>query len=207
MPRIGIMGGTFDPVHFGHLAAAQSALHLAGLDRVVFLPNRQPPHKAGRQVTPAEHRAAMVRLAIADNQRFEFSTLELERQGPSYTIETVRALQALHPDSQLAFLVGMDSLIDIQTWFDYQTLLGLIDLLVVTRPRYSSERREAVLAELGPDLTRRIRILETPGLDISGTDLRRRAAEGYPLRYLVPDAVAAYIQDHCPYVPGNGGLP
>ena len=203
MPYVGILGGTFDPIHFGHLAAAEGAMHALGLDRVLFLPNRQPPHKAGRPVSPAEHRAAMVQLAIAGNDRFAFSDLELKREGPSYTIHTVRAFQERYPDWRLAFLVGMDSLVDITTWYDYKTLLTLIDLVVFTRPGYSAEQRDAALAGLGPELTARIRLLELPGVAVSGTELRRRAAAGYPLRYLVPDPVVQYISEHELYQNGT----
>jgi nicotinate-nucleotide adenylyltransferase len=192
MPYVGIMGGTFDPIHFGHLAAAEGACHQLGLDRVLFMPNRQPPHKAGRPVSPAVHRAEMVRLAIAGNPRFEFSSLELEREGPSYTLLTAREMQARWPDWRLAFLVGMDSLVDITTWHQYETLLQLIDLVVFTRPGYSRVQCDAALAQLGPDLSARIRVIEVPGVAVSGTELRRLAADGYPLRYLVPDAVADY---------------
>lgn len=196
MDRVGILGGTFDPIHLGHLALASGAMHLAGLDRVIFLPNRQPPHKAGRPVTPAHHRAAMVRLAIAGDDRFGCSDLELRREGPSYTIDTVRAFQADQPDWQLAFLVGMDSLLEITTWKEYETLLTLVDLLVVNRPGYPTERGERALERLGPDLRRRVRILQVPGVAVAASDLRRLAGEGYPLRYLVPEPVAAYIAKH-----------
>lgn len=197
MPYVGILGGTFDPIHLGHLAVAEGALHLLGLDRVVFLPNRQPPHKAGRPVTPAEHRAAMVRLAIAGNEHFAFSDVELNREGPSYTLHTVRALQEQRPDWRLAFLVGMDSLLELQTWYEYRTLLTLIELVVVSRPGYGDrERIDQVLSELGPELSARVRLLETPGVAVSATELRGLAGRGYPLRYLVPDAVAAYVREH-----------
>ncbi|HYG59561.1 MAG TPA: nicotinate-nucleotide adenylyltransferase [Symbiobacteriaceae bacterium] len=196
MPYVGIMGGTFDPIHFGHLAAAEGAMHVAGLDRVIFMPNRQPPHKAGRPVTPAEHRAAMVRLAIQDNPHFAFSHLELERDGPSYTLYTVRAIQEQHPDWRLAFLAGMDSLVELTTWYEYRTLLGLIDMVIFTRPGYSAQRRDAALAALGPELTGRIQLIEVPGVAVSSTELRERSSQGYPLRYLVPDAVLRYIQEH-----------
>lgn len=195
MPYVGILGGTFDPIHYGHLAAAEGALHLAGLDKVIFLPNWQPPHKAGRPISAAEHRAAMVRLAIAGNPRFEFSGMELERQGPSYTIDTIRALQTAHPDWRTAFVVGMDSLVQIHTWKDYQTLLTLTDFLVVTRPGYSQEEEQQALAALGPALTARVRVLRVPGVDVAATGLREWAAGGYPLRYLVPEPVEAYIRE------------
>lgn len=200
MPYVGIMGGTFDPIHFGHLAAAEGALHLIGLDRVLFMPNRQPPHKPGRPISPVEHRCAMVRLAIAGNPRFEYSDLELRREGPSYTVDTIRAVQAEHPDWRTGFIVGMDSLIDIRTWHDYATLLTLTDLIVVGRPGSRTADRDAVLAALGPVLTARIRIVETPGVSVSASELRRLAAEGYPLRYLVPDSVAKYIREQRLYL-------
>lgn len=196
MPYVGFMGGTFDPVHYGHLAVAEGARQLAGLDHVLFLPNRQPPHKAGPVVSAAEHRAAMVRLAIEGNPYFGLSDLELNREGPSYTIDTVRTLQAAHPGWELAFLAGMDSLMEIHTWHEYEALLRSIDLLVVARPGCSRERQEAVMASLGPELTRRIQILETPGVAVSSSELRRLGAGGYSLRYLVPDPVAWYIQKH-----------
>jgi nicotinate-nucleotide adenylyltransferase len=200
MPYVGIMGGTFDPIHFGHLAAAEGVKHLLGLDRVLFMPNRQPPHKVGRRVSALEHRVAMVKLAIADNPAFEFSDMELRREGPSYTIDTIRAFQVLHPDWRTAFIVGMDSLVEIQTWKEYRTLLTLTDLAVVGRPgSYSDRQRDEALGALGPELTARVRLLETLGVVVSGTALRSLAAKGYPLRYLVPDAVAGYIRKHWLY--------
>ncbi|MGE5676228.1 MAG: nicotinate-nucleotide adenylyltransferase [Mycobacterium leprae] len=195
MPYVGILGGTFDPIHLGHLAVAEGAMHLAGLDKVIFLPNRQPPHKPGIRISPAEHRAAMVQLAIADNPRFAYSDLELKREGPSYTVDTIRAVQAEHPDWRTAFVVGMDSLVEIQTWHEYAALLSLTDLLVVGRPGYSAEQRDAALAALGPELSKRIRVLEIPGVAVASHNLRRLAAEGYPLRYLVPAVVERYIQE------------
>lgn len=196
MTYVGILGGTFDPIHLGHLALAQGVQHLVGLDRVIFLPNRQPPHKLGRPVTPAAHRLEMVRLAIAGNPRFEVSDLELQREGPSYTIDTVRALRAAYPDWELAFLVGMDSLLEITTWREYETLLGLIDLLVVNRPGFPTSEGEEMLRRLGPELSRRIRLLEVPGVAVASRDLRALAGAGYPLRYLVPDAVDEYLRAH-----------
>jgi nicotinate-nucleotide adenylyltransferase len=196
MPYVGIMGGTFDPIHFGHLAAAEGARQQLGLDRVLFMPNRQPPHKVGQRVSATEHRAAMVKLAIAGNPDFAYTDLELHRAGPSYTIDTIRVFHELHPDWRSAFVVGMDSLLEIQTWQDYPTLLTLTDLVVVSRPGYPAKRRDAVLAALGPALTARIRLLETPGVAVSATELRRLSAEGKSLRYLVPDAVAEYVREH-----------
>ena len=194
--RVAILGGTFDPIHLGHLAAAQGVLHLTGVERVIFMPNRQPPHKAGQAVTPALHRIAMVRLAIAGNPAFALSDLELRREGPSYTIETVRALQAQRPDWQASYIIGMDSLLQIRTWREWETLLQMADWLVVNRPGYDSALGRQLLADLGPRLSARVRLLEIPGVAVSATHLRQLAAGGYPLRYLVPDAVAEYIETH-----------
>ncbi|MFO7273462.1 MAG: nicotinate-nucleotide adenylyltransferase [Bacillota bacterium] len=203
MARVAILGGTFDPIHLGHLAAAQGVLYRTGVERVVFLPNREPPHKQGQPVTPAEHRAAMVRLAIADNPAFAFSDLELRRPGPSYTIDTVRALAAEHPDWELALIVGLDSLLEIRTWREWEALLASTDFFVVTRPGYDLAAAHRLLAELGPRLSARVRLLEIPGVAVASADLRRLAAEGYPLRYLVPDPVARYIAEHGLYRRGD----
>lgn len=196
MPAIGILGGTFDPIHLGHLAMAQGAIHLAGLDRVLFMPNRQPPHKAGQLVTSAVHRAAMVQAAIADNPQFGFSALELEREGPSYTIDTIRALHDQHPGCQFAFIIGMDSLLEIKSWRDWQTLLTLTDLLVMERPGYPTPLGQELVDSLDPELGRHIRICAMPGVAVASRDLRRLAASGYPLRYLVPAAVERYVAEH-----------
>jgi len=206
MPYVGIMGGTFDPIHYGHLAAAEGAMEALGLDRVLFLPNQQPPHKAGRPVSAAAHRAAMVQLAIAGNPRFQCSDLELKREGPSYTLHTARALKERHPEWRMAFIVGMDSLVDLHTWYEYRTLLSLIDLVVVTRPGYSVEQRDAALAALGPELASHVRVLETPGVAVSATELRERAAQGRSLRYLLPDPVIHYVNEHRLYS-GTGEQP
>jgi nicotinate-nucleotide adenylyltransferase len=203
MVHVGVLGGTFDPIHYGHLAAAEGAAHVLGLDRVLFMPNRQPPHKTGRSVTPPEHRSAMVRLAIAGNPRFEYSSLELDREGPSYTIDTVRALQARYPDWRLCFLAGMDSLVELTAWREYRALLQSVEMVFFSRPGYSAAQRDAALEALGTELAARVQVLELPGVAVSGTELRRRATDGYPLRYLVPDAVAQYLTERQLYSNGT----
>jgi nicotinate-nucleotide adenylyltransferase len=196
MRHVGLLGGTFDPIHYGHLAAAAGAMHLLSLDRVLFMPNRKPPHKGGGLVTASRHRAAMVQLAIAGNPGFQFESLELEREGPSYTIDTIYSLQQRYRDWRFAFIAGMDSLLQIHTWRQYETLLTLIDVVVVNRPGYAEGQQEAALAGLSPELRGRVQMLTIPGVDIASTDLREAAASGYPLHYLVPDAVGEYIQAH-----------
>lgn len=195
MAYVGVMGGTFDPIHFGHLAAAEGARQMVGLDRVLFMPNQIPPHKESPGIR-AQDRAAMVQLAIADNDALGFCDLELRRSGPSYTIDTVQVIMAEHPDWRLAFLVGMDNLLQIKTWRSYELLLNMVDLLVITRPGYSTADGSAMLKELGTTLAARIRLIETPGLAISSKDLRQISCSGRSLRYLVPDRVVQYIREH-----------
>lgn len=194
--RVGIMGGTFDPIHCGHLAAAAGARHDLGLDRVLFMPNRQPPHKQGQPVTPAADRLAMVRLAVGANPHFAVSTLELEQEGPSYTVRTVNALREAHPDWQLYFLAGADSLFAIQSWYQYEELLRLCRFVAVTRPGYPFAQWERLATELGPALAAQVTFLHLPGVDLSASALRARVGEGAPITYLVPPEVEAYIERH-----------
>lgn len=200
--RIGVFGGTFDPIHYGHLAAAMGALHLARLDRVIFVPAGQNPLKAGQPITPAHHRLAMVQLAVADNPAFAVSRVDIDRPGPHYTVETLSLLSREYPGATLLFIVGLDALLEIEKWRDYPTLLRRWPLLAVTRPGTDLAGWEALRRRLGPELASRVEILAIPGVDIAGRDLRDRARQGYPLRYLVPDAVAAYIREHRLYQPG-----
>lgn len=207
MVYVGIMGGTFDPIHLGHLAAAEGARYLLGLDRVLFMPNQQPPHKLGLKVTPVEHRAAMVRLAIAGNPAFAFSDVELKRKGPSYTTDTLRILRSQHPDWRIAFLIGTDSLLEIRTWHEYRTLLALAEVVAIHRPGYDLGQVEAEARRLQAEVpAAQVRVLTVPGVDVASTELRQRAAAGYPLRYLVPESVEAYIKQHGLYrgQDGNG---
>lgn len=195
-PRIGIMGGTFDPIHYGHLAAAEGARHLARLDQVLLVPAVDPPHKQGAVATPAAHRLAMVELAIAGHPALAISQVEFERPGPHYTVDTLAALEQRHPGAELHFIMGLDSLLQIETWHDYPELLRRWPVLAVTRPGSGLEEWERLRARLGLALTERVAVLDIPGIHLSSSDLRRRAAAGYPLRYLVPDDVAAYAVQH-----------
>lgn len=202
--RVGVYGGTFDPVHYGHLAAASGAAHLAGLDRVVFVPAGQNPLKAGAPITPAVHRLAMVRLAVAGDPRFAVDPIDMERPGPHYTVETLSLLAQAHPDWDIYFIVGMDAALSIEAWRDYRTLLVRWPLLVVTRPGEGGSAWEALLDRLGPHLAGRLRLLEVPGVAVAGRQLRALAAAGYPLTYLVPPAVEEYIRTHRLYGPTDG---
>lgn len=198
----GILGGTFDPVHYGHLVAAECAVHRFDLDRVIFMPAAQPPHKTGKLVLDPHHRAGMVELAIADNPRFQISRLELERPGVSYTIDTIEYLQRNHPDVDIVFIMGMDSVYILDTWKDAGRLIDICSILVVTRPGYRLDANDPALAKVPANFWKRANFLTIPGIDISSTELRRRVREGEPIRYLVPPAVEKYIHHNALYQEG-----
>jgi nicotinate-nucleotide adenylyltransferase len=186
------MGGTFDPIHFGHLVAAEEARVRFSLDRVVFVPNGHPPHKKPYVVTPAERRYEMVVLATASNPSFETSRIEIDRPGPSYSVDTVRAFRGqFGAGAKLYFVTGVDALIEIGTWHEPAKLLELCELIAVTRPGYMAERLRAALA---PEVLARTHLLDIPRVDVSSTELRERSAAGQPLRYLTPEPVVRYIE-------------
>ncbi|MGE0452913.1 MAG: nicotinate-nucleotide adenylyltransferase [Vicinamibacteria bacterium] len=181
--RLGMLGGTFDPVHLGHLRAAESAREALELDRVLLMPAGAPPHKPSPQASRFD-RFAMAALAAAGYPAIVASSLELEREGPSYTVDTVRALRG--PETRAFLIVGSDTWPEMAAWREAKALLEEIGLAVVGRPGEA--------APAGPDCALGVRLIEEPGLPISASDLRRRAAQGRSLRGLVPDAVADYIQ-------------
>jgi nicotinate-nucleotide adenylyltransferase len=193
--RIGVIGGTFDPIHYAHLAIAEEVYHEIKLARVVFVPAGQPPHKAGLPVTAAEHRLKMLRLAIAGNPHFALSLVDMQRSGPSYTVETLRLLrQEWGPRAGLYFVIGGDSLKDLPTWYDPAGILAEATIVALMRPGYMDVRglRRQLEARL-PGLDRRLITLEGPLMEISSTDLRRRVIEGRPIKYQTPEAVERYI--------------
>ncbi|MCC7369022.1 MAG: nicotinate-nucleotide adenylyltransferase [Chloroflexi bacterium] len=196
MTTIGVFGGTFDPPHLGHLAAAQEALEAFGLDRVLFMPSERNPLKLNDQISPTEHRVAMTTLAIEGDPRFELSRADLGGGGPSYTVDLLERMhQELPAGADLVFITGMDVLHELHRWREPLRVLELARLIVVERPGQQTVSPESVDERL-PGASRRISIVETPGVAVSSTELRRRAAEGRSLRYLVPDRVAAYIRAH-----------
>ena len=198
---LGVFGGTFDPIHVAHLAVAQEAAEVLGLERVLFVPAGRPPHKAGLAITAGEHRLAMVELAIAGNERFAVDPLELQRPGPSYTVDTLEAL--CHPSSggpapELTLIISTDAFLGLATWQDPRRILELARLAVAPRDGYENVGADVMEAHV-PGLADRVVFLDGPRLRLSGSELRARAAAGRTLRYLVPDAVAAYIGDHALY--------
>lgn len=191
--KLGIMGGTFDPIHLGHLAAAENARYYLGLDLILFMLSAQPPHKDYQMVSPAPHRLRMVELAIADNSWFKASTLEMERQGASYTVDTLKELKQKLERPEVYFLMGSDSLFDLVNWYHYEEIASLCTLVSVSRPGFANEE---ALESVPASIRKKTIILEVPGLEISSTELKRRLQSGEPVRYLLPEAVAAYIEEH-----------
>lgn len=189
--RVGVMGGTFNPIHNGHLVAAEEARHAFALEEVVFVPAGHPWQKEHTDVAPAEHRYLMAVIATANNPAFTVSRIEIDRDGPTYTIDTLRALRAERPGAELHFITGADAVLQILSWKDPGAVLREARFIAATRPGYDLERLEKELPE---GLEDRVAVLEIPALAISSTDVRRRASEGRPIRYLVPDGVAAYIE-------------
>ena len=189
--RVGVMGGTFDPIHHGHLVAASEVQSWFDLDEVVFVPTGQPWQKIDRDVSPAEHRYLMTVIATAANPRFEVSRVDIDRTGPTYTIDTLRDLAALHPDADLYFITGADAMAALLTWREHDELFELAQFVGCTRPGH--EMDETTLVGLPKD---RITLVEIPALAISSTDCRHRVERGEPVWYLVPDGVVQYIGKH-----------
>lgn len=186
MARIGIMGGTFDPVHHGHLVAASEVASLFSLDEVVFVPTGEPWQKVDRQVSAAEDRYLMTVIATASNPRFSVSRVDVDRGGPTYTIDTLRDLRAINPAAELFFITGADALQQILSWKNAQDMFALAHFVGVTRPGY-------VLDDDGlPEGA--VSLVEVPALTISSSDCRDRRKRGMPVWYLVPDGVVQYIE-------------
>lgn len=190
--RIGVMGGTFDPIHHGHLVAASEVAQSFDLDGVVFVPTGQPWQKS--DVSPGEHRYLMTVIATASNPRFTVSRVDIDRKGPTYTVDTLRDLREQMPDTELFFISGADALEQIFSWKDVDQLWDLAHFIAVTRPGH-----ELSLSGLSGE---HVSLLEVPALAISSTDCRSRVARGYPVWYLVPDGVVQYIAKHDLYTDG-----
>jgi nicotinate-nucleotide adenylyltransferase len=196
--RLGVVGGTFDPPHCGHLVLAENGRVQLRLGRVLFVLAGQPPHKPDRPIAPAHHRVAMVEAAVADNPAFALSRVDLDRPGPHYTVDMLALLQCEYPGAELFFLMGGDSLAQFLAWRDPASIVRQAWLAVMRRPGY--EPGLAALERAVPGLRERLVWLDAPYLDIAASDLRRRARDGLPLRYLVPPAVEAYVRQHRLYI-------
>ena len=185
--RVGVMGGTFDPIHHGHLVAASEVAQSFDLDEVVFVPTGEPWMK-DRVVTPSEHRYLMTVIATASNPRFTVSRVDIDRAGPTYTIDTLRDLRAQRPDADLFFITGADAVAQIVEWKDVDELWELAHFVAVSRPGHRLSIRELP--------SQSVSSLEVPALAISSTDCRQRVDRGFPVWYLVPDGVVQYISKH-----------
>jgi len=187
--RLGILGGTFDPIHYGHLAIAEEARVRFALERVLFVPAGEPPHKE-QGLASGEQRYLMTVLATADHPAFAVSRIEIDRSGPSFTVETLRLLHAQQPDEELFLILGADMAVDFPKWREPETILELAQVIVATRPGIPNAALDALSKQPGME---RLLLMPAPGLDISSTALRQRIHAGTGLRYLTPDPVAAYL--------------
>lgn len=197
--RVGVMGGTFDPIHHGHLVAASEVASRFSLDEVVFVPTGTPWQKHADEVSAAEHRYLMTVIATASNPRFTVSRADLDRGGPTYTVDTLTDLKADYPDDELYFITGADALAAIMSWKDADKLFDLARLIGVTRPGY--QLKDPHLPGVA------VTLIEVPAMAISSTDCRARVSRGEPVWYLVPDGVVQYISKHRLYAqPGEKGM-
>jgi nicotinate-nucleotide adenylyltransferase len=194
------MGGTFNPIHFGHLVTAEEALNQFKLGKIIFVPSGHPPHKRPRPVLPPEDRYQMTAIATASNPHFEVSRIEVDREGPSYAIDTVKELMRVYgPKAEIYFITGADAILEILTWRDAERLYGLCKFIAATRPGYSLKKfRELHLLPENHWKTKKpdVYFMEVPALAISSTDIRKRVKENRPIRYLLPEGVAEYIYKH-----------
>lgn len=195
--KLAIMGGTFDPVHYGHLVTAEAARCGFNLDQVVFVPSGRPPHKKGQSITSSEHRYAMTRLAVATNPFFQLSRVEMDRPGFSYAIDTVNDfLDFYGQDTELYFITGADAILEIITWKHVDRLMKRCHFIAATRPGFHLDD----IGNLPGEFIKKIVFMEVPALAISSTDIRRRVQEGRPIKYLLPEPVEEYIFNHKLYI-------
>ena len=194
--KTGVFGGTFDPVHIGHLAVAERVHSDLGLSRVIFVPTNISPFKLGQLTLSGEHRLSMLSLAIQDNPHFEASDIELRRGGTSYTVDTMEILKGLYPDDEFYFIMGMDSFLELNGWKGVDRLVELSQLVVVTRPGYELPSEQSNLLTLPPGVWRRTCFLEVVGLDIAATEIRDRIKRGQSVRYLLVPEVMTYIHEN-----------
>lgn len=194
--KIGIMGGTFDPIHYGHLVSAEGVRDEIGLDQVIFVPTGRPPHKSGYNITNPWDRYLMTVLATTSNNYFQVSSIEVDRPGFSYTIDTVQSVIKMYPSAQIYFITGADAVLDILTWKSVELLLDLCYIIAVTRPNYQLDILWDKLGDILDCPQKRILTMGVPALAISATDIRRRVREGRTIKYLLPEPVEDYIYKH-----------
>lgn len=195
--RYGIMGGTFDPIHTGHLVVADEVRTNFNLDKVIFMPTGDPPHKDQKSISPGEKRYEMTLLATVTNPFFEISRLELDRKGITYTVDTIVDLKKRYGDTvELFFITGADSLLELHEWKDSEKILELCKIVAATRPGYDIDHMEGRIRELNELHRDKINTITTPGLQISSTDIRRRVKNNMSIKYLLPESVEVYIKKY-----------
>ncbi len=194
--KIGIIGGTFDPIHNGHLIIAENSRKTFNLDKVIFMPAGIPPHKRDKDISSNLHRYNMTLLAINSNQYFLISDLELKKEGISFTIDTIKYLKSIYDDTDIYFILGSDSLFQIDKWKDYEELLTLCHFVVAKRPSYNNQELENKVDKLNSLYNSSIHIVEGPVLEVSSSDIRERVRRGDSISYLVPRSVEEYIYKH-----------
>lgn len=201
--RLGVFGGTFDPVHLGHLILAEQCREQARLDQLLFIPSARPPHKMSQVLTPFERRVDMLNLAISGQPAFRVDEMERDRPGPSYTVETLALLKKRQADAELFLVLGGDSLNDLPYWYEPLRIVELATLLIVARPGSPSLSVETCrqMLKCAEDFPLRIQMISCPLIDVASRDLRQRLAEGKTIRYMVPRAVEVYIREKKLYGP------
>ncbi len=197
--RLALMGGTFDPIHMGHLAVAQSVCEELRFEKIIFIPDFIPPHKQKQEFSPAQDRLAMLQLALKGYHRFFLDEMEIKKGGLSYTFQTIEAIRHKHPEYKLYFLIGADSLGQLSTWYRIKDLLEEVRFVVARRPGYQMKMEEFQY-HFGPAAMDKIIFVEAAGLNISSTDIRRRVRAGVSITGLVPKAVEGYILSHHLYL-------
>lgn len=198
--RLGLLGGTFDPIHVGHLLLAEQCREQCQLDEVWFLPAGNPPHKLAAEFTPGKERAEMLSFAIAGHPQFSVSRIELERSGTTYTVDTLEQLRDEDPTRELFFLLGADSLDDLPNWREPQRIAELATLVVANRGDRPLPHIDELRDQLGGSIIAKLRFVEIPGIDLSARDIRRRVRENRSIRFMTPRAIEAYIAEHRLYV-------
>lgn len=206
LARIGLLGGTFNPVHQGHLMMAADALDHFALERVLFVPAALPPHKSLSRLADAVHRVSMLRLAVESEPRYDVEIDEIRRGGVSYSVDTVRRLQARYPTARLYFIIGGDTLLELRTWKDIGQLLELCEFVTIARPGFAAEKLDSAALGLPDPWPARLRshVVTDHLVEISSTDIRQRVARGLSIRHLVPEAVGRYIAEHQLYMNQEG---
>jgi len=199
MSKIGIMGGTFNPIHFGHLFLAENAYEQVGLDKVLFMPSKNPPHKEVMCKVTEKQRVDMIEIAIHDNPHFELSTLELNREGMTYTADTLQVLKEQNPDTEYYFIVGTDSLFMMHSWKDPQVVFDLCTVLVAARDNANADEIHKHMDYLKKSFHAKVEHIEMPMLQIASADIRERVEKAHTVRYYMPAPVIQYITDHSLY--------